>query len=112
MDVLGPLLTSTSENKYLLVITDCFTKWVEAFPLSNIRAKTIAEVFMNQVISRFGVPLELHTDQGRNFESKTFQELAQMLGIKKTTITPFHPQSNGQVEPVNNVIRLFSKIYF
>jgi len=53
---------------------------------------------MNQVISRFGVSLELYTDQGRNFESKMFQELAQMLGIKKTRTTPFHPQSNGQVE--------------
>jgi len=83
---------------FLDIFTDCFTKWVEAFPLSNIRAKTIAEVFMNQVISRFGVPLELHTDQGRNFESKMFQELAQMLGIRKTRTTPFHPQSNGQVE--------------
>jgi len=67
MNILGPLLASTSGNKYLLVITDCFTKWMEAFPLGNIRAETIAEVFMNQMISRFGVPLELHTNQGRNF---------------------------------------------
>jgi len=85
MDILAS--TSFSENKYLLMITDCFTKWVEAFPLSNIRA--IVEVFVNQVISRFGVPLELHTDQERNFESKIPSReliqmlvLTQMLGIK------------------------------
>ena len=91
MDVLGPLPTSFSGNRYLLVIVDCFTKWVEAFPLKNSRARTIAEVFVNQIISRHGVPVELHTDQGSNFESRIFQELTRLLGIKKTRTTPLHP---------------------
>jgi len=98
MDILGPFPTSYKGNKYLLVISDCFTKWVEAFPLKNFKAGTIAEIFVDQVISRFGVPLELHTDQGRNFDSRIFKELSQLLGIKKTRTTPFHPQSNGLVE--------------
>jgi len=68
MDILGPFPVSVSGNKYLLVVSDCFTKWVEAFPIRNFRAKTIAEILVNQVISRFGVPLEIHTDQGRNFD--------------------------------------------
>jgi len=67
MDILGPFPASYKGNKYLLVISDCFTKWVEAFPLKNFKARTIAEVFVNQVVSRFDVPLELHTDQGKNF---------------------------------------------
>jgi len=67
MDILGPLSISTSGNRYLLVVVDCFTKWMKTFPLRNPRAKTIAKIFVNQVISRHGVPLELHTDQGRNF---------------------------------------------
>jgi len=50
------------------------------------------------VVSRFGVPTEVHTDQGRNFDSRLFLELALLLGIKKTRITPLHPQSNGIVE--------------
>jgi len=62
MDILGPLPTTFSGNKYLLVIVDCFTKWVEVFPLKNIRAKTVSEIFLNQVISRHGVPLEIHTN--------------------------------------------------
>lgn len=98
MDILGPFPISFAGNKYLLVICDCFSKWVEAFPLKNFKAKTIAEVFVNQVISRFGVPLELHTDQGRNFDSRLFQELSCLLRIKKTRTSPFHPQSNGLVE--------------
>jgi len=52
MDILGLLPTSSSENKYLLVITDCFTKWIEAFPLSNVRSKTIAKIIVKQVISK------------------------------------------------------------
>lgn len=71
---------------------------MEAFPLRNFKASTVAEVFVNQVISRYGVPSELHTDQGRNFDSRILHELSHLLGIKKTRTTPFHPQSNGLVE--------------
>jgi len=70
---------------------------VEAFPLRNFRAKTIAEVFVNQVVSRHGVSLELYADQRReNFESRIFQELVRLLGIRKIRITSLHPQSDGQ----------------
>ncbi|XP_011858923.1 PREDICTED: uncharacterized protein LOC105556439 [Vollenhovia emeryi] len=58
LDILGPLPSTTNKNKYLLVLVDCFTKWVEAFPVKNIKAKTIAEIFVNQIDSRHGVPLE------------------------------------------------------
>jgi len=63
MDILGPLPIFTSGNRYLLIIVNCFSKWVEAFPLKNIRAKTVAEVFCSQVVSRHGVPLEIHTEE-------------------------------------------------
>jgi len=69
MDILGPFLSSVTGNKYLLVIVDCFIKWVEAFLLKNARVSTIAEVFVNQVVSRHKVPLKIHTDQRKNFES-------------------------------------------
>jgi len=76
---------------------------MEAFPLKNARASTIAEVFVNQVVSRHGVPLEIHTNQEKYFESRLFQELS-MLGIKKTRITALHPQSDGQVEKQHQTI--------
>jgi len=104
MDVLGPLPKTYSGNRFVLVIVDCFTKWVEAFPIRNIKAKTIAEVFVREIISRHGVPSEIHTDQGRNFESKLFLELAELLGIKKTKTTALHPQSDGQVERQHQTI--------
>jgi len=112
MDVLGPLPTSSSGNKYLLVIVDRFTKWVEAFPLRNIRAKTVAEIFVNQFVSRHGVPSEIPTE-GKNFESKLFSELTELLGIKikKTRTTPLHPQSDGQVERQHQTISNYLSKY-
>ena len=50
IDILGPFPISSLGNRYLLVVTDCFTKWVEAFALSNMRIKTIAEVFFRQIV--------------------------------------------------------------
>jgi len=95
MDVLGSLPLTISGNKYLLVVVDCFTKWVEAFLLKNIRAKTVKEIFLSQVVSRHEVLLEVHMDQRRNFESKVFRELLYALGIKKTRVSVLHPQSDG-----------------
>lgn len=58
----------------------------------------VTKSFVNEDISSHGVPLEMHTDQGRNFESKLFSELMSLLRIKKTRTTTLHPQSDGQVE--------------
>ena len=104
MDILGPFPISSLGNRYLLVVTDCFTKWVEALPLSNMRTKTIAKVFVREIVCRYRVPLEVHTDQGRNFDSKLIKELSQLLGIRETRATPLHPQSNGQIERQNRTI--------
>ena len=104
VDVLGPLPASSRGNKYLLVIQDYFTKWVEVYPLPNQEAVTVAEVLVQQFVSRFGVPMVLHSDQGRNFESAVFTEMCALLGIEKTRTTPLHPQSDGMVERFNRTI--------
>ena len=104
IDVLGPLPVSTTGNKYLLIVQDYFTKWVEAYPLPNQEAVSVAEVLIQHFISRFGVPMSLHSDQGRNFESAVFAEMCDLLGIDKTRTTPLHPQSDGMVERFNRTI--------
>jgi len=81
------LSITSAGNKYhylffLFIIIDCFTKWVKAFPLKNIRPRACRN-FKSNIISRHGVSLEVHADQERNFESKIFRELSR-LGIKKT----------------------------
>ena len=64
----------------------------------------MAEVVVNEFVCRFGVPLEIHSDQGRNFESAVFTEMCNLLGMKKTRTTPLHPQSDGMVERFNRTI--------
>ena len=104
MDILGPLPKTDQGNVYVLVIGDYFTKWVEAFALPNQEAETIAKVFVEEFVCRFGVPKELHTDQGRNFESNLMKEICKLLGIKKTRTCPYHPQGDGFVERFNRTL--------
>ncbi|GFT05968.1 hypothetical protein TNCV_3927031 [Trichonephila clavipes] len=68
-DILGPLPRTASGNKYLLVVIDFFTKWPEVYPIPDQEAPTVAEAVVQHWISRYGVPLQLHSDQGRNFVS-------------------------------------------
>jgi hypothetical protein len=74
-DILGPLPVTPRGNRYILGVTDYFTKWIEVFPVPNQTAETCANVILNEVICRYGCPLSIHSDQGRNFESDIFQEL-------------------------------------
>ncbi|MES9881596.1 MAG: reverse transcriptase domain-containing protein [Sedimenticola sp.] len=105
MDILGPLPVSSTGNKYILVIVDYFSRWTEAFAVANIEAETITKTFVEQFICRFGVPRQVHTDQGRQFEAAVFQQVCKYLDIDKTRTTPYHPQSNGMVERFNRTLR-------
>ena len=58
----------------------------------------------NNFFSRFGLPRQLHSDQGKNFESKLFHELCKLTGIDKSKTTPFHPRSDGQTERMNRTL--------
>ena len=104
IDILGDFPVTERGNKYILVIGDYFTKWTECHPLPNIEARTVATVLIEQVVSRFGIPRQLHSDQGRQFESKLFSEMCHLLQIEKTRTTPYHPQSDGMVERFNRTL--------
>ncbi|GFX76989.1 hypothetical protein TNCV_2079561 [Trichonephila clavipes] len=103
-DILGPLPRTASGNKYLLVVMDYFTKWPEVYPIPDQEAPTVAEAVVQHWISRYGVPLQLHSDQGRNFVSAVLKGVCELLGIDKTKTTPLHPQSDGMVERFNRTI--------
>lgn len=104
MDVIGPLPTSERGNNYILVVGDYFTKWVEAYPLPNQTAEVVARKVVEEFICRFGVPKEVHSDQGRNFESRVMAEVCKLLGIQKTRTTPYNPKSDGFVERFNKTL--------
>nr|WP_253310135.1 reverse transcriptase domain-containing protein [Rickettsia endosymbiont of Ceutorhynchus assimilis] len=104
IDVAGPFPESERGNKYILVIMNYFSKWPEVFAIPNQESITVAQVLVDEVFSRHGVPLELHSDQGRNFESAIFKKVCEIMGIRKTRTTPLHPQSDGMVERFNKTI--------
>jgi hypothetical protein len=106
VDVIGPINPpSRRGNKYILVLQDAFTKWPEAWPLKNQKATTCAKIIVNEYVTRFGAPENIHTDQGTNFESTVFKEMCQLLNISKTRTTAYHPQCNGQVENLNKTLK-------
>ncbi|GFW81996.1 retrovirus-related Pol polyprotein from transposon 412 [Trichonephila clavipes] len=70
----------------------------------RLEAPTVAEAVVQHWISRYGVPLQLHSDQGRNFVSAVLKRVCELLGIDKTKTTPLHPQSDGMVERFNRTI--------
>ncbi|GFV80177.1 retrovirus-related Pol polyprotein from transposon 412 [Trichonephila clavipes] len=100
----GPLQRSSDGNNNILVVMDYFTKWSEAYPIPDQEASTVAEVLVQHWISRFGVPLQLHSDQGRNFNSAICKRLCEILAINKTRTTALNPQSDGMVERFNRTI--------
>lgn len=101
LDIIGPLPLTNKGNRYALIVADYFTKWVEGYSIPDIEAATIVESFITNFVSRFGVPREIHTDQGRQFESALFKELCKQFRINKTRTTAFRPQSDGLVERFN-----------
>ncbi|GFW67790.1 retrovirus-related Pol polyprotein from transposon 412 [Trichonephila clavipes] len=103
-DILGPLPRSSDGNNNILVVMDCFTKWPEAYPIPDQEASNAAEILVQHWISRFGVPQQLHSDQGRNFDSAVCKRLCEILSIDKPRTTALHPQSDSMVERFNRTI--------
>ncbi|XP_017217112.1 uncharacterized protein LOC108194669 [Daucus carota subsp. sativus] len=87
------------------VAVDYFTKWTEAEPLATITAKKLVEFVYRAIVCRFGIPYKLISDNGKQFDCKEMRELCDNLGIKKGFSAVTHPQSNGQTEAVNKIIK-------
>lgn len=111
LDFLGPFTESSSGNRYILSMIDQFCKWIELKALPEQSAVLTAQTFFQQWIARFGVPLKVHTDQGRNFESRLFADLCQYFETVKTRTTRHRPSSNGQVERYNQMILSYIRCY-
>ena len=104
VDILGPLPESDHGNSYVLVAADYFTRWTEAYAIPNQEAKTVAEKLTNELFFRFSPPEQLHSDQGRQFESELIAEVCKLLQIQKTRTTAYHPQYDGLVERFNRTL--------
>ena len=94
IDYVGPLETSKKGNKYLFTVKDCFTRWLEAFPMPKIDVQATVEILESQIFSRYGIPEQIHSDQGAQFTSEMFREVLAKLNIKPTTTPAYNPKSN------------------
>ena len=92
-------------GEYCLTCVDRLTRWPEAFPLQDIDAETVASVFISTWVARFGVPLRVNTDQGRQFESLLFHELNSLLDTRHFRTTAYHPAANELVERMHRQLK-------
>ncbi len=105
MDFLGPISPiSLAGNKYVLVMTDYFTKWVEVVALPDETALSTCKALMEKIVYYHGPPKIIVTDRGTNFTSELFRELSKALGVKHRTTTAYHPQTNGLTERFNQTV--------
>ena len=104
IDLVGPFPATTRGNRWILVRTDHFTRWQDALALPDATAPTVASCLDERVFSYLGLPEQIHSDQGAQFESILMEELCAIWKVDKTRTTPYHPQSNGIVERNNRVL--------
>ena len=98
LDILGPLPLGKGQCKFIIVVVDYFTKWVEVEPLATITEQKIRNFVWRAIICRFGIPRALVSDNGKQFDNSKFRDFYAELGIKNYYSSLAHPQSNSQAE--------------
>ncbi|KAK6145184.1 hypothetical protein DH2020_022004 [Rehmannia glutinosa] len=104
IDIVGPFLMASRQKKFLVVAVDYFSKWVEAEPLAKITEDNIMDFMWNFIVSQYGWPRDLVSDNGTQFHGKRIRSW--LAGIKVTHhfTSVAHPQANGHVEVTNRTL--------
>jgi len=110
MDVIRPLLITSSGNTYILTIQDLLTKYSLAILLKHATALDIVDAFTNKFICIYGNPKALLTDQGTNFIKSLMRGIARKFKVMQVKTTAYHPQSNGSVEKSSRPVEIFKAI--
>eukprot|EP00253_Pinus_taeda_P023992 PITA_23992 len=104
MDFVGPINPPSKQRSYVIVCTDYLTKWAETKAIKAATEEKVVEFLRKNIFYKFGYPRELVTDQGSQFTSNVIEHLLAHKKIKHKTSTPYHPQTNGQVEVTNRAL--------
>ena len=104
IDFMGPFPSSFG-YVYILVRVDYVSKWVEAVPCRAADHRVVLKFLKENIFSRFGVPKAIISDGGSHFCNKPFENLLAKYGVKHKVATPYHPQTNGQVDLANREIK-------
>jgi hypothetical protein len=107
--LIGKLPTARGQFKYAIVAVDYSTKWVEAAPLTAITTTKVKRFLWKNIYCRFGVPDTIITDNGTQFDNDDLREFTSKMGTKILYSSPAHPQTNGQVEAVNKILKTILK---
>lgn len=95
----------TQGKRFLLVIVDEYSGWVEAYPMGKEDAKTAIKCLVNYYIPQHGFPRTIRSDNGSHFKNQVLAKVEKMMGLKHKYGTVYHPQSQGKVERANGVIK-------
>ena len=90
--------------KFAVIAVDYFTKLAEAEPLATITEKKMESFMEKTILSRFGIPRVLVSDNGRQFDKPVFKQFCSSYGISNHYSSPEHPYVNGQAEVINRTI--------
>jgi len=101
--MIGPFNPAPCNFKFVFVLIDKFSKWIEYMPLVKATSEKAVE-FLNQTIHRFGIPNSIITDLGTQFTGTTFWDFCDDRGIVIKYVSVAHPRANGQVERANGMI--------
>ncbi len=107
IDLYGPLKTSESGKKSVMVCTDAFTKYVELVAIKDKEAVTVAQAYFERWICRFSAPRQTCSDRGKEFLNQLMDCLFERFNISRLTTSAFHPETNGQVERFNRTMRKY-----
>jgi ribonuclease HI len=113
LDLIGPINPPSGGYIWILAATEYFTKWVEAIPLRKATGAAVANFIREHIITRFGIPHKIISDNGTPFVNKDVREVLGHYRIKHRRSTPYYPQGNGQAEATNRMLlRILSKMVF
>jgi len=104
IDLTGPHPRSRRNNVFIFTCLDVFTKWAEAYPIPNKEAATVAKVFMENIVCKFGTPLSILSDQGREVDGLIMNELCRLLDVEKLHTTAYKASTNAQVEKFHRTL--------
>jgi hypothetical protein len=105
IDFIGPIFPiSARKKRYIILATDYATKWVEAKATWKNDAQTSASFLFEEILMRFGHPLELVSDRGIHFLNDVIVDLTTKYLIKHRKTTPYNPKANGLTERANRII--------
>ncbi|GAA0169867.1 hypothetical protein LIER_24250 [Lithospermum erythrorhizon] len=104
IDHVGKLSKAKGGSEFAIVAVDYFSKWVESAPLKKTKSEDVIQFLWKNILTRFGIPKILVSDNGPQFEEQVLADFCEKFGIEHRFSPIYYPQANGQVEVMNNII--------